>query len=270
VTTPISHRINGERLIVLGWSRAILLQLAHPLIAAGVFEHSGFRASPLAAVKRLHHTTRAMLAISFGDDQRRNQALDGIRAIHTRVNGTLRETVGPWPAGTPYSAEDPALLLWVHATLAESMVVTYETLVAPISPAERDAYCDEGADASIALGVRPDQMPHTWAALQDYLARTYAGGAIAVGPQALELADALLRTSIPPILGPVGTLSRTLTAGLLPPRIREAYGLRWTEADRRRYARSTSALRTLRKMMPEIMALWPDARRRRTPVPTAR
>jgi uncharacterized protein (DUF2236 family) len=120
----VARRINGERLVVLGWSRAILLQLAHPLIAAGVFDHSGFRSSPLAAIQRLHHTTQAMLAISFGDDRRRGAAIEGIRRIHTRVNGTLPDTVGPFPAGTPYSAEDPALLLWVHATLIESVLVT--------------------------------------------------------------------------------------------------------------------------------------------------
>ena len=55
----VARRLNGERLVVLGWTRAILLQFAHPLIAAGVYDHSGFRSSPLAAVQRLRHTVRA-------------------------------------------------------------------------------------------------------------------------------------------------------------------------------------------------------------------
>ena len=137
----VAFRVNGERLVILGWSRAILLQLAHPLIAAGVFDHSGFRASPMAAIGRLYHTTRAMLAITFGDEPRRSAAIDGIRRIHTRVHGTLPDPVGPFPVGTPYSAEDPALLLWVHATLIESIVITYQHLVGPLSADERDAYC---------------------------------------------------------------------------------------------------------------------------------
>ena len=163
---PIAYRINGERLVVLGWSRAILLQLAHPLIAAGVFEHSGFRSSPLAAIERLHHTTRAMLAITFGNAGQRDAAIEGIRRIHTRVNGTLPEAAGPFAAGTYYSAEDPALLLWVHATLVESMVVAYEHLVGPLTPADLDAYCEQSAPSSIALGVRPGEIPMTWTTLQ--------------------------------------------------------------------------------------------------------
>src|SRR5919108_1604147 len=96
----ISVRVNAERLVLLGWTRAILLQLAHPLIAAGVYDHSSFRATPWAAASRLHSTIRAMLALSFGTDAEREHALHGIRAIHTRVHGHLTETVGVFPAGT--------------------------------------------------------------------------------------------------------------------------------------------------------------------------
>ena len=120
--TPIvAQRINAERLVLLGWTRAILLQLAHPLIAAGVYDHSSFRAAPFAAASRLHATIRAMLTLSFGTDAEREHALHGIRTIHTRVNGHLRHAVGVFPAGARYSAEDPALVLWVHLTLIESV-----------------------------------------------------------------------------------------------------------------------------------------------------
>ena len=81
----VAFRINGERLAVLGWSRAILLQLAHPLMAAGVFDHSGFRASPMAAVGRLYHTTQAMLAITFGDEQRHRAAIERASGGFTRA-----------------------------------------------------------------------------------------------------------------------------------------------------------------------------------------
>ena len=257
----IAFRINGERLIILGWSRAILLQLAHPLVAAGVFEHSGFRVSPLAAVRRLHHTTRAMLAITFGDDERRELALEGIRRIHTRVNGRLAAAVGPFPAGTPYSAEDPALLLWVHATLIDSMVLTYDTLVAPLAGADRDRFCREAAPSSIALGMRGEEAPLTWSDLQAYLERTVQSGVIVVGPQARELGQALLRTSIPSVLAAAGAMSRLLTAGLLPPNMRDAYGLRWSAARARHFGRLVRTLRGLRRLTPDVVALWPDARR---------
>ena len=256
----VASRINGERLTVLGWSRAILLQLAHPLIAAGVFEHSGFRTSPLAAIQRLHHTTRAMLAITFGDERRRGAAIDGIRRIHTRVNGTLREAVGPFAAGTPYSAEDPALLLWVHATLIESILVTYGQLVGPLSGQDLDDYCAASAPSSIELGMRDTEAPRTWDELQERLRRTYESGVIAVGPQARELADAILRTSMPGPLAPARWISGLLTAGLLPPRVRENYGLSWEETRQRRFDRLTTTVRTLRRITPAPLAVWADAR----------
>src|SRR5918994_3653424 len=99
----VSRRVNAERIVVLSWSRAILLQLAHPLVAAGVAEHSSFRHGRLTAARRLHQTIRAMLALTFGDDGARTHALEGIRGIHRRVHGRLHAAVGFFPAGAPYS-----------------------------------------------------------------------------------------------------------------------------------------------------------------------
>lgn len=256
----VAFRINGERLAILGWSRAILMQLAHPLIAAGVFDHSGFRASPIAAVSRLYHTTQAMLAITFGDAQRQGAAIDGIRRIHTRVNGTLPTPVGPFPAGTPYSAEDPSLLLWVHATLLESMVLIYEQLVGPLSAADRDRYCAESVPPSVALGMREAEAPRTWHELETYLQRMENSGTIVVGPQARQLADAILRTSIPAVLAPARAIPGLITAALLPPRIRQEYGLPWSEDRQRRFDRLASLTRRMRRVTPRALALFADAR----------
>jgi uncharacterized protein (DUF2236 family) len=259
----VGFRINGERLAVLGWSRAILLQLAHPLIAAGVYDHSGFRASPLAAIQRLYHTTQAMLAITFGDERRRGAAIDGIRRIHTRVNGKLPDQVGPFPAGTPYSAEDPALLLWVHATLIESMLMTYEHLVGPLSREDLDTYCAVSAPSSIELGMRDADAPRTWAGLQECLRGIYASGVIAVGPQARVLADALLRTSMPGPLAPARWVSGLLTIGMLPQQVRDAYGLPWSGPRQRRFERLAATVRYVRRVTPPRLALFADARSRR-------
>src|SRR5687767_3094336 len=153
--------------MLLAWARAILLQLAHPLVAAGVAEHSTFRGGPLTAASRLHHTVRAMLSLTFGSEAARQATLAHINGIHRRVNGTLDENVGVFTAGTPYSAEDPELLLWVHATLLESIPLVYDRLVAPLSEAERDRYCIEAIPTLRALGV-PGGEPHTWLGTRAY------------------------------------------------------------------------------------------------------
>jgi uncharacterized protein (DUF2236 family) len=256
----LSQRINAERLVVLGWPRAILLQFAHPLVAAGVADHSSFRQGRVSAVMRLHYTIRAMLALGFGNEAERRGALEGIRTIHRRVNGTLREAAGIFPAGTRYSAEDPELVLWVHATLLETIPMMYELLVAPMSDADRDTYCVETAPVAVDLGARPETVPMTWGALHAYLDRMYASGAIAVGADARALA--------PHVLSPLGLaaapyewFNRLLTVGLQPPQIREAYGYRWTEGDDRSLRRAAGLLRGARRLTPSLLALWPEARR---------
>src|SRR4030095_2108459 len=174
----VSRRINAERLLLIAWLRAMLLQFAHPLIAAGVAEHSTFRGSPAAAFARLRQTVQAMLSLTYGTEVEREAALNLIRAIHRRVNGTLPSGCGCFPAGTRYSAEDPALLTWVHATLIESVVLMYEQLVEPLTAVERDRYCDDAAAVAIALGASPLVVPRSWAAVQAYLDRRYASGEI--------------------------------------------------------------------------------------------
>lgn len=201
-----------------------------------------------------------MLKLTFGTDAEREAALHGIRTIHRRVHGTLPESVGGFPAGTPYSAEDPALVLWVHLTLLESVPMVYDLVVAPLSEHERDSYCEEAAWVAVALGARDDEVPRTWAGARAQLQCGYASGRIAVGPQARELANAVLSPTLGRIVPPAAWLNRLVTAGLLPPHVREQYGLAWSETRQRMLDRSIPALRAARRHMPEALALWAEAR----------
>jgi len=259
--TSITWRVNAERIVLLGWARAILLQLAHPLVAAGVFDHSGFRGTPYAAASRLYHTVHAMLSLTFGDEAARQRTIEGIRAIHRRVNGALPETTGPYAAGTRYSAEDPALVLWVHATLIESVLMVYEKLVASLTEAERDEYCAEAFPIALALKAREEDVPKTWSDLRRYLERTYSSKAIAVGTQGQELARAVLSPSGGWLVAPAIWINRTITVGLLPSQVREQYGMTWAPRQDRTVARLLSMLRATRRVLPDAIALWPDARR---------
>ena len=259
-TPAVSLRVNAERVVLLGWGRAILLQLAHPLIAAGVSHHSSFRSAPWAAATRLHATVRAMLALTFGTDAEREHALHGIRTIHRRVNGTLAHTVGPFPAGTRYSAEDPALVLWVHLTLLESIPLVYEQFVGPLSPGERDAYCAEAAWVAIALGAEADEVPRTWAETLRQIERTYQSGVIVVGPDARELAEPVIAPAVAWLAPPAAWLNRLITVGLLPPHIRQQYGLPWSPSRERTLQRVTPLVRRTRRLLPRRAALWASAR----------
>jgi uncharacterized protein (DUF2236 family) len=255
----ISQRVNAERIVLLGWSRAVLMQLAHPLVAAGVAEHSTFREGPLKAAARLHDTVRAMLALSFGDEPAQAETIARIRAIHRRVNGRLTSAVGLFEAGTPYSAEDPALLLWVHATLLESIPLAYGQLVAPLDEADRDAYCVEAAPVAIALGARPAEVPRTWMDLNRYLDEIYRSGVLAIGPPARDLMDAVLAprgTAFAGLARPILWTNRLVTVGLLPEQVRHLYGFAWGAADTKRFDAAMRTLRRVRRVMPSPVAHW--------------
>ena len=255
----ISARVNAERFVLLGWSRAILLQLAHPLVAAGVAAHSSFREGRLTPVLRLHHTVRAMLSLTFGSEAARQATLAQINGIHRRVNGVLQETAGPFAAGTPYSAEDPALLLWVHATLLESIPLVYERVIEPLSEADRDRYCLESAPVVRALGVARGE-PASWAAMRRYVDAMYASGQMVVSREARALAEAVLAPPFSWAIAPAAHVNRLFTIGMLPPFLREQYGFRWTAANERALERWTRVLRRTRRVLPRPVALWREAR----------
>jgi uncharacterized protein (DUF2236 family) len=260
--STVAERINAERFVLAGWSRAILLQLAHPLVAAGVDDHSTFRGGLLTAAVRLHHTVAAMRRLTFGTAPEAEQALQGILAIHRRVNGSLRDGIGAYPAGTRYSAEDPALVSWVHATLLESLPLVYEQVVAPLSEDDRDAWCRQSAPVARALGATAD-VPESWAELQAYIARMHASDAIIVGNTARRLARDVLAPRLSGLIAPVRAINRTMTVGLLPPRVRSQYGLAWHDRDARRLERSLALLRRMRAVTPDRLATWPESRRTR-------
>src|SRR5690348_10764627 len=144
------RKVVKESLGLFGGGRALLLQLAHPLVAAGVTEHSNFQGDPL---RRLHGTLDMMLALCFGTHEEARSVLRAFHGAHHRVHGTLREAAGPFPAGTAYTAHDPALKMWVQATLIDSTMLSYEWFVARLSPAEQEAFYADAQVFARRLGI---------------------------------------------------------------------------------------------------------------------
>ena len=241
----VTWKIHRELIVTLGWGRAILLQLAHPGVAAGVHHHSSFRGSLRASLRRMRSTVRAMLWLTFGDDEQMLTAAAGINAIHARVRG----------AG--YSAGDPELQRWVHATLLDSIPLAYERLVGPLSDAERDRFCAEAAIIEPLLGVPAGRLPRDAGQLAAYMDETLSGGRIVVTDTSRALARAVLYPPRWYLAWPAFRPMQLLAIGTLPPRIREAYGLPWSARDEGALARWTSVLRTSRRLLPPFAREWP-------------
>jgi uncharacterized protein (DUF2236 family) len=252
----ISWTINREAIVVAGWGRAILLQLAHPAVAAGVHHHSSFRGSLLASFRRLYSTVGTMLAITFGDDEQMVTAAAGINMIHDRVRGRVNGG-----SGETYSAHDPDLQRWVHTTLLDSIPLTYERLVGPLTSRDRDRYCSEAAIMEPLLGMPAGSLPRDAAQLDAYMREMLAGGTLVVTDTSRALAQALLYPPQWYLAWPAFRAMQLLTIESLPPSIREAYGFEWRTRDARALARWTTLLRTSRRLLPRLAREWPAARR---------
>ena len=165
--------------------------------------------------------------VAFGpaDDARR--ATRRVRAMHRRVRGELAAP-GRFPAGTPYAADDPALLLWILASLADSAAVVYQRYVAALSDAEREALWADYRVVGRQFGLRASDMPATWADFQAYMLDMVEGEDLHVSDEARELAvQIVMRPPVPRRFRPALELVNQITIGLLPARLRRQYGFAW-------------------------------------------
>ena len=205
------REVDGEAVILAGGGRALLMQIAHPLVAQGVAEHSEWRGDRFG---RLLRTLRPMFAIVFGNAEEVRAAARGVNAVHRGVTG----------AG--YEARDPELLLWVHATLVDTALECHRRFVRRL-PHEREAqYYEETKLVGRLLGVPEALLPPDIDAFNAYVAATVEH--LEVSETARAIARELCRPTLP--FGPLIVPWREITAGLLPPRLREAYGMPWDPA----------------------------------------
>lgn len=222
------------------------MQVANPGVAAGVAEHSDFRERPL---HRLVRTLELTMALTFGAREDAHAAARQINAVHQRVRG----------AG--YAAADPRLLLWVHATLIDSALVTYGAFVGPISYGDREAYYQEAKRIGGLLGLPNSFYPPSFADFQAYVVGMLTGDELAVDARALELAQAVLRPPLRRVPQLAYRPLEAVTAGLLPERLRAAYGLRWGWAERLAFTVARRGLPRVIALMPQRLRQMPPARR---------
>jgi uncharacterized protein (DUF2236 family) len=202
------RRIHGESVMLLGGGRALLLQIAHPAIAAGVAEHSSYRSERW---RRLLRTLRPMYAIVFGNRTQALRAAEGIAGRHATVRGT------------DYDARDPELLLWVLATLIDTALLVHERYLGAVSATEAEDYYAGMCRLGMVLGIPREALPADRAAFHAYFHRTLA--TLEVSSAAREISGDLFKLT--PGAWPAVAAARLVTSGLLPPSLRDQYGLSW-------------------------------------------
>lgn len=244
----VARRLNRELYLLLGGTAAVLMQVAHPLVAAGVDQHSDFRRDPFGRFRRTANTS---LDAVFGDTRRAHRALSRIDVRHHGVRGAAAD-------GRPYRARDPQLLLWVQATLVLTSLRWYELVAGRLAPADRQRYWDEGKIFARALGVPDELLPPTIGDLERY-EREMLETAVRPDTTSRQVAAAVLHplAFVPAVLY---WPSDVIASGLLPGEIRAAFGLRWGTADRLFFRFVVHGVRSLRAMAPKRLAIVPHAR----------
>jgi uncharacterized protein (DUF2236 family) len=207
------RRVDSEAALLLGGGRALLLQLAHPGVAAGVYEHSDFAGDPW---RRLTGTLNAMYTIVFGSTEQAEQTAAALDRVHDRVTG----------AG--YAANDPALKLWVHATLVDTAIRIHRRFLTPLRPDEEATYYDESMVLAELLGIPRSAQPATYDEFRAYVREMVR--TLEVSDHARNVAGAVLHPKLPLLAEPLAGLARQISVGLCPEPLRTQYGLRWDPA----------------------------------------
>jgi uncharacterized protein (DUF2236 family) len=206
-------RVNRDRAFPLAGMRSLMVQALHPLAMAGVAEHSDWRRDPFG---RLAATSGYVLTVTYGDAAAANAAAARVRAVHAHVRGTDAVT------GLPYRADDPDLLLWVHAGMVDSIVQVVQRYGRGLDAIEADRYVAEMVPFAVIVGVPPELVPSSVQALRAYIESVDLRQAT---PAAREAIGIVLD---PPGLSPdLRELWRELgqvAIGTLPEWAREMYG----------------------------------------------
>ncbi len=250
------RRVMRESVGLLGGGRGLLMQIAHPMVAAGVADHSSFKSDPMG---RLQRTMDITLGIILGDREHAEETLRRFHAIHGRVKGQLGHDAGPYPAGTPYFAHDPALKLWVHATLIQTILMVYERFVRPLSPRDRRSYYEDSTVLARRFGIPEGMIPPTLEELDAYIDGMVNGDTLAVTETTRDLAQHILYPDVWIVPRTAGPIARFVTAGLLPERLREAYGFEWNAGKQALLDQISRGSRLMIPLTPSWLRIVPHA-----------
>jgi len=226
----IVRRVAAEPVTALLVQRALVMEVAHPMVGAGVHHHSGFRAHP---IRRAWVTADAALRLVFGDDEVARGAVRQIYGVHDHINGALPDAAGRWEKGAAYTAHDASLLTWVWATLVDTAETAYTRWVRPFTAGEAEAFYDEMKAMARFLGIPDALVPVDRPAFSRYMDDMLDDASLGSGAVSREVARQILWYRHWTVLPPVVRLERVLALATLDPRLLDRLGLRPSPDDAR-------------------------------------
>ena len=220
-----------------------------PLNYIGTSEHTRDRELPF---RRLSETAQAFETIFFGSREKADQVINRVTRMHNGVKGEMAEAAGPNPKGTPYSAYDPDRQLWTLACMAYPAVSLYEELEEPLSDLGREAFWQDYLLVGELFGLPRDKAPQTYQGFRDYMQGRFKSGELHLTNAAKYMGKEIcFNVPIPHCPAFVRKGMNALLLGMLPPEIRDLYGLSYRQRQEDDFRRAASAVRLGKSPLPK-------------------
>jgi len=249
----ILRMVHEEKAVGLMYGqRALCVGAVKPLNYVGTSEHTHNKRTPF---RRITHTGGMFEAVFFGSRAQADRVLNAVDVMHERVVGELPEDAGPhYPAGTPYSAFDPELMLWTIAVIADSAEWFYDRLVRPLTAEEREALWQDYLRFAELFKMPLSVAPTTYLEFREWYAGQLAGPDLHLTDEARFMGYAsAFEIPVPSNRRPAKRLHDLLMLGSLPERVRELYGLRYTSAHAAACTAALAAGRFARLLAPRSL-----------------
>lgn len=246
----VLRQVHEERAVgLLYGQRALMVGGVDPVVSTGTFQSSKGTATPF---DRLVRTAKIFETTFLGSREEADVVLARVHRLHTRVKGELSKPAGPFPAGTAYDALDPPQMLWTLGCIADSSQVIYESLVRRLDGDERERLWSDYVRWGGLWGLPASEMPATHREFRAWFDGRLEGEELFLTEESREIGRIVaLELPGPPHVRPGLQVANLLVIGLLPKRVREMYGLRWTPLHAAAFA---AAVRTHRATHPLVPA----------------
>jgi len=245
----LARRVHGERAVgLLYGQRALLIGALEPLTYTGTMLSTAAGDHPFT---RLARTARIQETVFLGTRAEADKALAAVHRLHERVKGALPEAAGTHPAGAPYSAFDPELMLWTLAVIADSGRAMYETMARRLSEGEREALWQDYVRFGELFGLPASEVPGSHREFRAWFEAKLASPHLQATPHALEMAPLVALEQPVPTAARANLAAQNLVVkGTLPPRVRKIFGIRWTGAHEAAFRSIAAAHRRARPVLP--------------------
>ena len=248
----MARRVHGDRAVgLLYGQRALLIGALEPLTYTGTMLSTRSGDRPF---ERLARTAKIQETVFLGTRAEADEALARVRRVHETIAGELPEPAGIHPAGTPYSAFDPGLMLWTLAVIADSGREMYETLVRPLDPDERERLWQDYVRFGELFGLPRSAVPASRREFKAWFDGKLAAPDLQATEHGLEMAPLVaFRQPVPAAARGNLAVQNHLIKGTLPPRVREIFAIRWSRAHESSFRALAAGHRRARRAFPRRM-----------------